>query len=84
MDVTVERGAGVNYRALCAGDMDKDYSALAKGDAASVAGDARLATGTVAGLGKHTTDFRVDDCKFYLVISALHGAATLVSLRVRA
>lgn len=84
VDVTVERGTGVRYRALCAGDMDKDYSALARGDAASIAADPQLANGTVAGLGKHTTDFRVDDCKFYLVISALERADTLVSLRVRA
>jgi hypothetical protein len=57
---------------------------LARGDAASIVADARLARGTVAGLGKHTTDFRVDDCKFYLIISALHRQSTLVSLRVRA
>lgn len=84
LDVTVERGAGVAYRALCAGDMDKDYSALASGDAASITVDPHLANGTVAGFGKHITDFRVDGCKFYLVITALQRADTLVSLRVRA
>jgi hypothetical protein len=84
LDVIVERGAGVAYRALCAQDMDADYSALAAGDASAVAGDSRLASGTVAGPGQHTTDFRVDECKFYLVISALERADTLVSLRVRA
>jgi hypothetical protein len=84
VDVTVESGAGIAYRALCAEDMDKGYPALARGDAASIAFDPRLANGTVAGLGKHTSDFRVDACKFYLVISALEQADTLVSLRVRA
>lgn len=84
LDVSVERGAGVRYRALCAEDMDKDYSDLARGDAASIAPNPQLANGTVSGLGKHTTDFRVDNCKFYLVISALERANTLVSLRVRA
>lgn len=84
MDVTVERGAGIAYRALCAGDMDKDFSALARGDAGAIAADPRLASGTVAGVGTHTTDFLVDGCKFYLVISALRGADALVSLRVRA
>lgn len=84
LDVTVEQGAGVRYRALCAEDMDKDYSALAKGNAAAIAADPALANGSVVGLGKHTTDFRVDGCKFYLVISPLKPANTLVSVRVRA
>lgn len=84
LDVIVEHGAGVRYRALCTGDMDKDYSALANGNVASIAADPTLANGTVAGLGRHTTDFQVDNCKFYLVISALEPADTLVSLRVRA
>jgi hypothetical protein len=84
LDVAVESGVGVAYRALCAEDMDKGYSALARGDVASVALDPRLANGTVAGLGEHTTDFRVDNCKFYLIISALQRTDTLVSLRVRA
>ena len=84
LDVAVERGAGVRSRALCAEDMDKDYAALAKGSTASITAEPGLANGTVAGLGKHTTDFRVDGCKFYLVISPLQPADTLVSLRVRA
>jgi hypothetical protein len=84
LDVTVERGAGVAYRAVCAGDMDKDYSALARGDAGAIAADPELANGTVAGFGKHVSDFRVDNCNFYLVVSALQRADTIVSLRVRA
>ena len=84
MDVTVERGKGARYRALCAEDMEKDYPALARGDAAGIAADPRLPSGAVSGQGKHTTDFRVDSCKFYLVISALERAGSVVSLRVRA
>jgi hypothetical protein len=84
LDVIVERGAGISYRTLCVRDMSKDYSALARGDAAALSSDPRMASGTVAGEGKHTTDFRVDDCKFYLVVAALTPANTVVSLRVRA
>jgi hypothetical protein len=84
LDVTVERGAGVAYRALCVQDMASDYSALARGDATPISNSPRMASGTVAGQGKHTTDFRVDDCRFYLIISALKPADTVVSLRVRA
>jgi hypothetical protein len=84
LDVNVERGAGVAYRAMCAGDMDKDYSALARGDVESIPVDPHLANGAVAGLGKHITDFRVDNCSFYLVITALNRTDALVSFRVRA
>jgi hypothetical protein len=82
--VIVERGAGVRYRALCTQNMLGDYSALARGDAEATAAVPRLASGAVTGLGKHTTDFQVDDCNFYLVISALKPSDTLVWLRVRA
>ena len=84
LDVTVEQGAGVAYRALCVQDMPSDYSALARGDATPMAKSPEMASGTVAGQGKHTTDFRVDACRFYLIISALEPADTVVSLRVRA
>jgi hypothetical protein len=84
LDVTVERGAGVTYRALCVQDMARDYSALARGDAAAIAGDPRMASGAVVGEGQHTTDFRVDHCKFYLVVAAVKPVNTVVSLRVRA
>lgn len=84
LDVTVEQGAGATYRAVCVEDMAKDYPALARGDAAALSSDSHLAHGTVAGAGKHTTDFRVDDCRFYLVVAALEPVSTVVSLRVRA
>src|SRR5882724_8561841 len=84
LDVTVEQGAGVAYRALCVQDMASDYPALARGDATPMATSLQLASGTVAGQGKHTSDFRVAACRFYLIISALKPADTVVSLRVRA
>jgi hypothetical protein len=84
LDVTVERGAGVAYRALCVGDMGRDYPALARGNAAGVRKVPSLASGTIAGQGQHRTEFRIDECKFYLVISALTSVPTIVSVRVRA
>lgn len=84
LDVTVECGAGVAYRALCARDMEQDYDALARGDATSMPAGRQLANGVVPGLGQHSTDFRVDTCRFYLILSALESADTLVSVRVRA
>jgi hypothetical protein len=64
--------------------MDKDYSALARGDAAAIVTEPELANGTVAGFGKHVSDFRVDSCNVYMVVSAMKRADTIVSLRVRA
>jgi hypothetical protein len=85
LDVTVEQGSGATYRAVCVEDMAQDYPALARGDAAAISSDdPQMAHGTVAGPGKHTTDFRVDNCKFYLVVAALEPVSTVVSLRIRA
>lgn len=85
LDVNVEQGQGVVFRAACAQDVADNYSALASGNVADVPSRAFVANGTLSGLGPHTTDFGVSDCKFYLVVSALGGAsATVASLRVRA
>jgi hypothetical protein len=85
LDVNVEQGTGVTYRAVCAQDIEENYPALASGRLAEIPSRAFVATGTVNGLGPHTTDFRVSDCRFYLIVSALGSSlSTLASLRVRA
>ena len=85
LDVNVEQGEGIAYRAVCERDLDSNYSALAHGRVSEVSGGAIITRGTVTGLGLHTTDFAVNDCKFYLIISSVARARrTLASLRVRA
>jgi hypothetical protein len=85
VDLDIEKGEGVSYRAICSRDMDAAYSALATGHADDMADRVIVARGTIAGAGKHTTDFSVNDCRFYLVVSAAGSApSTLVALRVRA
>jgi hypothetical protein len=85
LDVDVERGVGITYRVICAQDMDESYPALASGRVTDIPRGDVLANGSVSGLGPHITDFRVPDCRFFLVVSALRGStSTLVSLRVRA
>jgi hypothetical protein len=84
MDVNVERGAGITYHAVCVQDMVKDYPSLASGQRATLITSPRLASGSVTGMGKHTADFRVDDCSFYLVIAGVEPSSAIVSLRVRA
>lgn len=85
LDVDVQQGTGIAYRAVCERNLDENYSALAGGRAGDIPRRVVVASGTVSGPGTHTTDFVVPDCKFYLVVSAARGsAATLAALRVRA
>jgi hypothetical protein len=85
VDLDIESGEGVAYRALCTRDMDDSYTALATGHVDEMAEDVIVARGTIAGAGRHTSDFSVNACRFYLVVSATGSApTTLVALRVRA
>lgn len=85
LDVIVEQGAGVVYRTACAQDIADNYPALASGHVEAVPGRAFVSDETLSGLGPHTTEFQVNKCQFYLVVSALRGASpTVASLRVRA
>jgi hypothetical protein len=85
LDVDVEQGTGITYRAVCDEDLDKNYAALVGGRASEIPQREVVANGTVMGQGLHTTDFVVPDCKFYLVVSAASGSPkTLAAVRVRA
>lgn len=85
LDVNVEQGEGVVYRAACAQDVAESYPALASGHVEAMPSRAFVSKETLRGLGPHTTDFHVSNCRFYLVVSALRGASpTVASLRVRA
>jgi hypothetical protein len=85
LDVDVQQGAGLTYRAVCDHNLDENYAALAAGRANDIPDRDVVANGTVTGPGAHTTDFVVPDCKFYLVVSGVRGSQkTLAALRVRA
>lgn len=85
LDVDVQRGTGITYRAVCDANLDENYAALVGGRVSEIPDREVVANGTVTGPGPHTTDFMVPDCKFYLVVSALSGSPTTVAaLRVRA
>ncbi len=85
LDVNVEQGDDVDYGAICAGDMESSYSALASGRIDDVPSAAFVAHGHVAGRGLHTSDFRVSACPFYLIVSSPSSSlSTLASIRVRA
>lgn len=83
LNVIVERGAGVRYRAICDQAMQESYGFIANGALSRVPSAAWVASGTVEGRGEQTTTLRVEGCPYYLVASTLNGSATLASIRVR-
>lgn len=85
LDIDVQQGTGITYRAICDQNLDDHYAALVGGRASEIPDREVVANGTVLGPGPHTTDFLVPTCKFYLVISGAGGSQkTLAALRVRA
>ncbi|HVY32269.1 MAG TPA: hypothetical protein VHB79_37285 [Polyangiaceae bacterium] len=83
MNLIVEQGPGVSYRALCQQALRENYPAIRDGAFSSVPQSAWLLSNTVSGLGERTSPLRVEGCKVYLVVSSSSKAYTLASLRVR-
>jgi hypothetical protein len=84
LDVRIERGEGLAYRTVCQGEMPADYEAIASGHLDRLPPRASAAAGTLGGPGQHSAVFRVDDCKFFVVVSTLGASTTVAALRVRA
>jgi len=83
LDVIVESGPGLVYRALCAPELEASFGVIASGRLTDVPRGAWRASGSFHGLGERTTELRVPDCKFFVVASTLDDTTTLASLRVR-
>jgi hypothetical protein len=83
LDVSVESGPGVAYRAVCAEDMRANLDAIVSGRVEEIPSRTVVASGTITGTGAHTAALRVERCKFYLVVSALRNTTTVAALRVR-
>ena len=83
LDVNIEQGEGLAYRALCKDEMPSAYSAIASGQIERSRANASAAEGAFAGLGNHSVALHVDGCKFFIVVAALGAQATVASLRVR-
>jgi hypothetical protein len=83
LDARVERGSGLAYRTVCQNDMPADYEAIASGHLDRLRTRAAAAEGTLRGLGEHSAIFRVDGCKFFVVVSTLSDSTTVAALRVR-
>ena len=83
LDVRIEQGNGLTYRTVCQGDMPADYAAIASGHLDRLFSRASTAEGTLRGLGEHSAIFRVDGCRFFVVVSTLSDSTTVAALRVR-
>ncbi len=83
LDVQIEQGAGLAYRAVCQDDMLDSYPAIASGHVEALPARATVADGTISGLGKHSDTFDVARCKFLVVVSTLDQSTTVAALRVR-
>ncbi len=84
LDARIERGSGLSYRVMCAADMPSDFASIAKGDVGKLAPSGLGIEGNFAGLGDHSATFRVDACKFFVVVSTHGNSTTMAALRVRA
>jgi hypothetical protein len=83
IDVDVESGAGVLFRAVCLSDIGGELASIVSGDPQLLAREHVLARATIEGAGLHTAELRVSSCRFCLVASAARGVDSVVALRVR-
>jgi hypothetical protein len=83
MNVIVEQGPGVTYRAVCQQALRDNYPALRDGAFSRLPDSTWSDSGIVSGFGERTRVLRVPACKFYVVVASSSYAYTLVSLRLR-
>jgi hypothetical protein len=83
MNLIVERGPGVTYRALCQQTLRDNYQAIRDGAFSRLPPSTWLGGDTVAGLGERTTGLNVEGCKLYLVVTSSSKAYAVAALRVR-
>lgn len=83
LNLIIERGPGVTYRAVCQQALRDNYPAIRDGAFSGLPPSMWLASATVSGLGERTTDLHVEGCKLYLVVTSSSKEYTLAALRVR-
>jgi hypothetical protein len=84
VDVVVEQGPGIAYRALCARDMESYIEPVAAGQVDRIPDDQIVDHGTLMGAGAHSASLRIGACPHYLIISSAREETTLVALRLSA
>jgi hypothetical protein len=83
LDVIVERGPGIVYRALCTRDMASQFDELARGTPERISSGLIAGHGELIGAGQRSALLHVERCPYYLVVTSAGRAASLVALRIR-
>jgi hypothetical protein len=83
LNVIVERGPGLTYRAICESTFRDQYEAIRSGALAKVPDAAWIAHGTVEGFGERTEPLRVAGCRYFIVASSSKSEYTLAGILVR-
>jgi len=83
LNVIVERGPGVSYRAICADGLRDHFEAVRNNELGTLPGAAWVASGIVTGAGEHTLSLDVRSCSYFLVTSSVQAAYTLADVLVR-
>jgi hypothetical protein len=82
LDVVVQRGPGIRYRALCTREMPARLDDVATGAPERIPVSKLVADGTIIGSGSHSANLLVTACPYYLVVSSAGTDTTLVALRL--
>lgn len=83
LDVIVERGPGIVYRALCTRDMPAHFDELARGTPERISSQLIAGRGELVGTGRRSALLQVERCPYYLVVSSAGRATSVVALRIR-
>jgi hypothetical protein len=83
VDVIVERGPGITYRALCARDMPSQFDEVAAGTPDRISRRLLVGTGKLVGAGSHSATLHVEKCSYYLIVSSAGPETTVVAFRLR-
>lgn len=83
LDVHVERGPGLSYRAICTRDMAEHLAEVATGKPERIPARDIVGSGSVTGEGAHSTRLDVEGCPYYLIVSSARARTTIAALRLR-
>jgi hypothetical protein len=82
LDVIIESGPGLTYRAVCDDALEAHFAAIAAARLLDIPSRDWGAAGTIRGLGERTTELTVPSCKFYVVAATLGDSTTVASIRI--
>jgi len=83
LDVRINRGSGVSWRAVCASDVERALSKVENGEAASIPERVVAKHGALSGAGVRRAETPALACPSYVVVSALGDDVTEAALRLR-